>query len=118
LPNDIFIGKITLFADNYGQLPLMEFEFKGSLKWGEKHPIADGAWKIDYAFIPQGGATPDCHWDRLDVRTSYPACPAKSGGGSWYNDSLAYFVVIVFKGHIATLAQSFFGHGHTHNRTT
>lgn len=48
LPNDKFIGKITLFADNYGKMPLMEFEFKGSLKWGEKHPIADGAWKIDY----------------------------------------------------------------------
>lgn len=58
LPNDKFIGKITLFADNYGQMPLMEFEFMGSLKWGEKHPIADGAWKIDYVLDGGFGVTP------------------------------------------------------------
>lgn len=58
LLNDKFIGKITLFADNYGQLPLMEFEFKGSLKWGEKHPIADGAWKVDYVLDEGFGVTP------------------------------------------------------------
>lgn len=58
LPNDKFIGTITLFADNYGQLPLMEFEFKGNLKWGETHPIADGAWKIDYVLDEGFGVTP------------------------------------------------------------
>lgn len=58
LPNDKFIGKITLFVDNYGQLPLMEFEFKGSLKWGEKHPIAEGAWKLDYVLDEGFGVTP------------------------------------------------------------
>lgn len=31
LPNDKFIDKITLFTDNYGQMPLKGLEFKGSL---------------------------------------------------------------------------------------
>ncbi|MEO1257224.1 MAG: hypothetical protein AAFZ15_00445 [Bacteroidota bacterium] len=58
LPNDKFIGTITLFADNYGQMPLMEFEFKGNLVWGDKHPIADGAWNIDYMLDEGFGVTP------------------------------------------------------------
>lgn len=58
LANDKFIGTITLFADNYGQLPLMEFEFKGNLIWGEEHPIAIGAWKIDYILDEGFGVTP------------------------------------------------------------
>ena len=53
-----FVGTITLFADNYGKIPLMEFEFKGSLNWGEKHPVADGAWKIDYVLNEGFGVTP------------------------------------------------------------
>ncbi len=53
-----FIGMITLFADNYGQLPLMEFEFKGSLRWGGPHPIAEGAWCIDYVLDAGFGVTP------------------------------------------------------------
>ena len=53
-----FIGTITLFGDNYGQLPLMEFEFKGSLRWGEAHPIAEGAWQIDYTLDEGFAVTP------------------------------------------------------------
>ena len=53
-----FIGKITLFADNYGQAPLMEFEFRGGLKWGDAHPITDGAWQIDYILDEKFGVTP------------------------------------------------------------
>ena len=58
LSKDKFIGTIRLFGDNYGQLPLMEFEFKGDLKWGEQHPIADGAWNIDYILNEGFGVTP------------------------------------------------------------
>lgn len=58
LDGDKFIGTITLFGDNYGQMPLMEFEFKGNLVWGEEHPIADGAWKIDYVLDEGFGVTP------------------------------------------------------------
>ncbi|MEM7801790.1 MAG: hypothetical protein AAF633_21530 [Chloroflexota bacterium] len=53
-----FIGTITLYGDNYGQLPLMAFEFKGHLKWGSPHPIADGAWEIDYVLDDGFGVTP------------------------------------------------------------
>ena len=56
--DDTFTGIITLYGDNYGQLPLMEFEFKGHLKWGDEHPIADGAWKIDYVLDQGFGVTP------------------------------------------------------------
>lgn len=58
LSKDKFIGTISLFGDNYGQLPLMEFEFKGDLNWGEQHPIAKGAWKIDYVLNQGFGVTP------------------------------------------------------------
>ena len=58
LEDDTFIGTITLYGDNYGQLPLMEFEFKGDLLWGEAHPIADGAWKIDYVLNKGFAVTP------------------------------------------------------------
>lgn len=58
LNNNKFIGVITLYADNYGQLPLMEFEFKGSLHWGKPHPIAEGAWEIDYVLDEGFGVTP------------------------------------------------------------
>lgn len=58
LENDKFIGTITLLGDNYGQVPLMEFEFKGSLRWGKPHPIADGAWEVDYVLDEGFGVTP------------------------------------------------------------
>ncbi|PQJ79469.1 hypothetical protein [Polaribacter porphyrae] len=58
LTNDKFVGTITLFADNYGEFPLMEFEFKGNLTWHDEHPIAKGAWKIDYMLDEGFGVTP------------------------------------------------------------
>lgn len=57
LLNDRFVGTITLFADDYGHIPLIEFEFKGNLNWGKKHPIADGAWEIDYVLNEAFGVT-------------------------------------------------------------
>ncbi len=58
LEDNTFIGTITLYGDNYGQMPLMEFEFKGDLVWGEAHPIVDGAWKIDYVLNKGFAVTP------------------------------------------------------------
>lgn len=55
---DRFVGTITMFADNYGQIPLLEFEFKGDLVWGSQHPIAEGAWKIDYVLNKGFAVTP------------------------------------------------------------
>ncbi|MEM6428962.1 MAG: hypothetical protein AAF708_06950, partial [Deinococcota bacterium] len=48
LSKDAFVGVITQYADIAGEVPLVEFEFKGSLVWGNQHPIVEGAWTIDY----------------------------------------------------------------------
>lgn len=53
-----FVGTITMFADNYGQMPLLAFEFKGRLVWGNPHPIAAGAWEIDYVLDEGFAVTP------------------------------------------------------------
>jgi len=55
---DKFTGVITMFADDYGEAPTMEFEFKGDLKWGGVHPIANGAWSIDYVLAEGFSVTP------------------------------------------------------------
>lgn len=56
--DDTFRGTITMFVDDYGQLPLLAFEFKGHLRWGSAHPIADGAWNIDYVLDDGFAVTP------------------------------------------------------------
>lgn len=58
LEGDRFVGRIRLFADDYGRLPLMEFEFRGHLVWGPVHPIAAGAFAIDYVLDEGFGVTP------------------------------------------------------------
>ncbi|WNJ18774.1 hypothetical protein [Pontibacter sp. G13] len=58
LDTDRFKGVITLFGDPYGQLPLLEFEFRGALNWGGPHPIAAGAYEIDYVLNEKFGVTP------------------------------------------------------------
>ncbi|MEM7127605.1 MAG: hypothetical protein AAF702_14830 [Chloroflexota bacterium] len=58
LEGDKFVGIITMYGDNYGELPLMQFEFVGELVWGNEHPIADGAWEIDYVLNEGFGVTP------------------------------------------------------------
>ncbi len=56
--DDTFIGIITMYADDYGKVPLMEFEFTGSLRWGGPHPIAEGAYEIDYVLDKGFALTP------------------------------------------------------------
>ena len=56
--DDTFTGIITMFADNYGQAPLFEFEFKGHLRWGGPHPIAEGAYVVDYVLDEGFGVMP------------------------------------------------------------
>ncbi|GAB5534468.1 MAG: hypothetical protein Rubg2KO_07170 [Rubricoccaceae bacterium] len=46
--DDTFTGVITMFGDNYGQMPLFDFTFRGHLNWHGPHPIADGAFSLDY----------------------------------------------------------------------
>lgn len=44
LPNDRFEGTIISYADPFGQMPLVQFTFKGHTLWGKEHPIAKGAF--------------------------------------------------------------------------
>lgn len=67
-----FIGIITLFADSDGHLPLMAFEFKGTLRWGNPHPIAEGAWEIDY-ILNQGFAITPLHENAAAMLNQIPA---------------------------------------------
>jgi len=56
--DDTFKGVITMYADDYGAAPLMAFEFRGTLKWGAAHPIAKGAYEIDYVLDEGFALTP------------------------------------------------------------
>lgn len=47
-----------MYGDNYGKMPLFEFEFKGHLVWGNAHPIAEGAFSVDYLLDSGFGVTP------------------------------------------------------------
>lgn len=58
LDDDKFIGVITMYMDEYGEVPLMKFEFKGNLRWGPPHPIAEGAYEIDYVLDEGFAITP------------------------------------------------------------
>lgn len=55
---ETFVGEITLYADNYGDVPLLDFQFEGALTWGKAHPIAEGAWEIDYSLTETFAVTP------------------------------------------------------------
>lgn len=58
LPDDRFEGIIRSFADPYGQMPLVQFVFKGHTRWGKEHPIAKGAYEIDYILDEAFEVTP------------------------------------------------------------
>ena len=56
--DDTFTGTITMYGDNYGHIPLFEFEFRGRLAWQGAHPIAHGAFSVDYILDAGFGVTP------------------------------------------------------------
>lgn len=57
-PDGTFTGIIRMFADDYGALPMMEFEFSGHLVWHDPHPIAEGAFSVDYVLDVDFAVTP------------------------------------------------------------
>jgi len=57
-PEGTFTGVITMFGDDYGHVPLLEFEFRGHTVWGGPHPIAEGARDIDYVLDLGFAVTP------------------------------------------------------------
>jgi hypothetical protein len=45
---DTFNLLFTSYADSYGKIPLAEMTIRGNLQYGQEHPIAPGAYEIDY----------------------------------------------------------------------
>ncbi len=58
LEEDRFIGTIVSSADPFGKVPLVQFTFKGHIRWGKPHPIADGAFELDYILDEAFEVTP------------------------------------------------------------
>lgn len=58
LDNDEFIGSIMVYGDPYGKIKLAKFTFKGHTLYGSEHPIADGAYEIDYVLDEAFEVTP------------------------------------------------------------
>jgi hypothetical protein len=56
--NDKFEGTIISFADPFGQMPLVQFTFKGHNVWGKAHPIAEGSFEMDYILDEAFEVTP------------------------------------------------------------
>ena len=46
--SDKFELSVINSADPYGKIPLVRILIKGHVVWQEEHPIARGAWKVDY----------------------------------------------------------------------
>lgn len=46
--NDEFECIVVNYADANGKVPLVNITIKGHLQWQGPHPIADGAYKVDY----------------------------------------------------------------------
>src|SRR5579862_1168398 len=48
LEHDTFELLVTNFADPYGKLPIAKMLIKGHVEWRGKHPVAEGAQKVDF----------------------------------------------------------------------
>jgi hypothetical protein len=48
LPDDRFELTVVNSADAYGKVPLASMLIKGHMLWRGEHPIAPGAWKVDF----------------------------------------------------------------------
>ncbi|GAB3920737.1 hypothetical protein [Larkinella terrae] len=47
-PNDRFECEVTNFADPNGKVPLVKIVIRGHNVWQGEHPLASGAFKVDY----------------------------------------------------------------------
>ncbi|WP_428657259.1 hypothetical protein [Runella sp.] len=47
-PNDKFECTVINYADPNGKVPLVKIRIKGHTSWQGEHPLAEGAYKVDY----------------------------------------------------------------------
>lgn len=80
-PDDRFAGTIRMFGDGLGQLELLEFEFAGQLRWGGPHPVAHGAFAVDYVLDEEFAVTPLSPMAAELLNTGRPADVAQFEAG-------------------------------------
>ena len=71
-PGDRFECIVINYADANGKVPLVSIVIKGHNKWGEPHPIAEGAYKVDYIADEAYEVTP-LHQGFADAMNKIPA---------------------------------------------
>lgn len=47
-PDNTFQLTVTNFADPYGKVPLASMHIEGHMEWKGGHPVAEGAYKVDF----------------------------------------------------------------------
>lgn len=53
-----FLGRVEMFADPGRSVQLSDLEFGGHLVWGDAHPVATGAFAVDYVCDTTFAITP------------------------------------------------------------
>ena len=69
---DAFECTVTNYADANAKVPLVKINIQGHLKWQGEHPIADGAYKVDYVTDVAYNVTP-LHAGFADAVNKVPA---------------------------------------------
>lgn len=78
-PDDKFECTLTNYLDAAGKTPLVKFVIKGHLQWQGEHPVAPGAYKVDYVADEAYEVTP-LHAGWVDAVNRLPAA---NGIGKW-----------------------------------
>ncbi len=71
-PNDGFECTVTNYADANAKVPLVKIVIKGHLIWQGEHPVATGAYKVDYVADEAYEVTP-LHQGFADAVNKFPA---------------------------------------------
>src|SRR5438094_1203683 len=77
-PPDRFACTVMNYADPNGKVPLVKIVIKGHNAWGGEHPMAPGAYNLDYIADEAYEVTP-LHQGFADVANIFPA----KGLGTW-----------------------------------
>ncbi len=88
---DRFELAVMNFADPFGKVAIARIDLAGHMSWREPHPIAPGAWKVDfvadegYALTPLVPPFVDLlnKVARSDESTTAFAASRRSGAGAW-----------------------------------
>jgi len=56
--HDLFELTVNSFADSFGKVPLARIFMKGKIEWRDEHPIAPGAYKVNFAASTEFTFTP------------------------------------------------------------